>query len=182
MKPIANGELRLSRLCPAHRYPGDTDVWHHPTCMFTKTLQYPLYPKDMQEIEDLEEKDCEALLELFRIYGAEEEFESEEHEGLLVDFKNLPNLKCTKCEDSIDAESLKLGLYVRPPKSWVNQSVTTEWFHSACFFEHPNYEKFGVNSIRQFGGFNSIKKTQRENLKNLISAADNPKKRRKLND
>ena len=92
MKLIQMGELRLSRLCPAHRYPGDTDVWHHPLCLFTETSQYPLYAKDMQGIDDLQEKDKKRLLDIFADYGAEEPCDSDVHEGLLVDYKKTPDL------------------------------------------------------------------------------------------
>ena len=178
------GELRLSRLCPAHRYPGDTDVWHHPVCMFTETLQYPLYAKDMEGIDKLEAKDQNILKSIFAEYGAEEDAYSEQHEGLLVDYREMDDLDCAHCNERIKSKDLKLGMYIRPPKKSVNQSVIIEWHHGKCFVANPNFSEFDARSARQFAGFKLLKQSDQEKLlefftQEISEKPESPKKKKR---
>ena len=168
MRPIKMGELRLSRLCPAHRYPGDTDVWHHPLCMFTETLQYPLYAKDMEGIDKLDPKDQSRIAAIFKEYGAEKDVYSEQHEGLLVDYREMDDLDCAHCKSHIKSTDLKLGMYIRPPKKSVNQSVIIEWHHGACFFKNPDFAEFNVESPLQFAGYKLLEKADQEKLQKFF--------------
>ncbi|CAH9147608.1 unnamed protein product [Cuscuta epithymum] len=85
------------------------------------------------------------------------------HTKILAAYAKSGRASCKKCSNAIAASSLRLALVTKDPRGY----DITKWHHFECFTVSPDL----LPSAELISGFSSLKDSDKERLKKLISEA-----------
>ncbi|KAL3821254.1 hypothetical protein ACJIZ3_007159 [Penstemon smallii] len=81
---------------------------------------------------------------------------------MVAEYAKSSRSSCKKCSKSIASNSLRLGLVSKDPRGF----DMTKWHHLSCF---PCTSSNSISSTDAITGFSSLKSTDQESLKKLVS-------------